>query len=364
MGTGRGLSRFAADLPRVREFVTLGEGDTPCLRLDRLARQLGVGTISAKMESLNPTGSYKDRVAAMSLSLAHARRGWIATSSGNAGVALAAYGARVGLPGFLCLVASAPLEKRLALMPYPVEVVPVHGIGRAAVGTAESELFIHVRQAADRHDLYLGITAHAFNQEGMRGIDTIGYELAEQVPDASVVYVPTGGGGLLTAVARGLEHRGLPARVIACQPVGCAPIARFLAGELSTPEIERCESDISALQLPHPPDGALAAAAVVRSGGWGTGVSDAAVLRAQRLLAGTEGVFVEPASAAALAALIEDLGTGKLGENDHPVLILTGTGSKDLRRFTDDARGLCDAELNAIPARVDNWVAGLSDRAG
>ena len=120
MTSGQGLGRYAADLPAVSRYVDLGEGNTPLLTLPRLADLLGVSQVYAKMECCNPTGSYKDRVAAMSLSLALDRgcRGWIATSSGNAGLAFAAYGARAGLPGFLCMVASAPLEKRVPLMPY------------------------------------------------------------------------------------------------------------------------------------------------------------------------------------------------------------------------------------------------------
>lgn len=355
----QGLSRFAADLPPVDDFVSLGEGDTPLLRLNVLAERLKLERLSAKVESHNPTGSYKDRVAALSLSLARQRRsaGWIATSSGNAGVAMAAYGARAGLPGFLCLVASAPLEKRLPLIPYGIGVVAVDGAGRQSTGKADTSLMDEVCHAARQHNLYLGITAHAFNPAGMRGIDTISYELAEQAPGATHVYVPTGGGGLLTAIARGLQHRAMAAKVIACQPSGCAPIVRFLNRTISSPEIDRCESEISALQLPCPPDGALASDAVTRSQGWGTAPDDEAILAAQRLLAETEGVFVEPASATALAALIDDLEQGRLHHDSHPVLILTGAGWKDLSRYTSEAENLPLVALPEVSERIDKWAA-------
>lgn len=361
MSTGC-LHRFAADLPAVDTYVTLGEGDTPVVSLDALARRLGLSRLSAKLEFLNPTGSYKDRVAAMSVSLArqHGNVGWIATSSGNAGMAMAAYGARAGLPGFLCLVASAPTEKRLPLMPYGITVCAVDGVGARSSGSTESGLFEAVCDGARRHGLYLGITAHAYNPDGMRGIDTISYELAEQTPDLTHVYVPTGGGGLLVAVARGLRHRDLDARVIACQPEGCAPIARFLAGETDTPQVDRCASDISALQLPHPPDGRLAVDAVRASGGWGTAVSDEAILSAQRLLAGTEGVFVEPAAAAGLAALLRDVDEGRVGADDHPVLVLSGAGWKDLGRFAADTARLATIALDEVHGRVDTWAAALA----
>lgn len=358
------LSRFAADLPPVGEFVTLGEGDTPVLSLDVVAGQLGVGSLSAKMESLNPTGSYKDRVAAMSLSLArdHGQRGWIASSSGNAGLAMAAYGARAGLPGFLCLVSSAPMGKRVPLMPYGVDVVGVGGVGDTATSERVTGLLGRIRDAAQRHDLYLGITAHAFNRDGMRGVDTVAYELAEQVPAASHVYVPAGGGGLLVAVARGLRHRGLATRVVACQPSGCAPIAAVLNGTGNAPAVERCTSRISGLQVPSPPDGGAAVDAVRRSGGWGVSVPDEEIHRAQRWLAAAEGVFVEPAAASALAALVRDAGAGRVGPADHPVLILSGAGWKDLGGFAAAAADVPEIGFTDVGHRVDRWVTDRLDR--
>lgn len=361
---GQGLSRFAAELPAVDEFVSLGEGSTPLLSLGVLASRLGLRRLTAKMESQNPTGSYKDRVAAMSLSLARQRRnsGWIAASSGNAGLAMAAYGSRANMPGFLCLVGSAPVGKRLSLMPYRVGVVAVDGVGERSTGKTDSGLVEVVCAASKRYNLYLGITAHAFNSDGMRGIDTVAYELAEQAPDTTHVYVPTGGGGLLTAIARGLEHRTMPARVVACQPTACAPIVRFLKGCSPTPEIEQSGSSISALQIPRPPDGPMAAEAVTRSHGWGTAVGDDAIYAAQRLLAESEGVFVEPASATGLAALIEDRDDGRIAAADHPVLILTGAGWKDLARFSTDAERIPLVETAEVPGRIEEWAVSHSVR--
>lgn len=354
-----GLRRYAADLPPVSHFVTLGEGDTPLLHLGRMAAELGLRRLSAKVESANPTGSYKDRVAAMSISLAvdRGQHGWIATSSGNAGVSMAAYGRRAGLPGFLCMVSTAPPEKRLPLVPYGIELVAVDGVGDGSLGSTGETLMRRVRDAAQRHSLFLAITANAFNPDGMRGIDTIGYELAEQVPEATHVYVPSGGGGLLTSLARGLRHRAVPARVIACQPAGCAPLVRFLDGEINTPAIEQCESQISALQLPKPPDGPAAVAATAGSGGWGTSVTDDEILTAQRRLARSEGLFAEPAGAAGLAALIADVRSGRVGRDDHPVIVLTGAGWKDLGRFGAAADRIPVVSVDDVSQRVDTWVA-------
>jgi threonine synthase len=347
----------------VDEFVTLGEGNTPVLPLNALAKRLGLAGLSAKMESINPTGSYKDRVAAMSVSLAKQNRqaGWITTSSGNAGLAMAAYGTRAGLLGFVCLVASAPKEKRLPLLPYPIGVAAVEGVGDGAAGSTESSLFTQVRAAAARHNLYLATTAHAFNPEGMRGIDTIAYELAQQLPEATHIYVPTGGGGLLAAIARGVAHIASGAKMVACQPVGCDPIVRFLSGEIAKPEIDRCTSGISALQLPHPPDGQLAAEMVRQSEGWGTSVADEAILAAQRLLSEVEGIFVEPASAASLAALVSDVEQGQVSRGASPVLVLTGAGWKDLSRLSPDLARIPPVRLEMVSEAIDKWAADPLD---
>ena len=110
----------------------LGEGDTPLVPLDRLARRWGLGGLWAKREHLNPTGSYKDRIAAASMRHAIDRgmRGWIATSSGNSGAAMAAYGRRAGLTGVLCVQSGAPAKKLASIRPYGVPMLEVPGMGR------------------------------------------------------------------------------------------------------------------------------------------------------------------------------------------------------------------------------------------
>ncbi|MEV5966050.1 pyridoxal-phosphate dependent enzyme [Kribbella sp. NPDC051952] len=356
------LSRFASDLPPLSETVCLGEGGTPLIELPAVARRVGVRSVSAKLETANPTGSYKDRVAAMSLSLARSQgyRGWIATSSGNAGMAMAAYGARAGVPGFLCLAGSVPPEKSLPLLAYGSDVVSVIRVKGAGRPEVDGDMFAQVRAAAARHDLYLGVTLHAFNPEGMRGIDTIAYELAEQAPSMTHVYAPVGGGGLVVAIARGLAGRDLRPAMVACQSTGCAPVVRFLAGEIPSVAVERSSTGISALQLPRPPDGVAAAEAVARSKGWGTAIDDDAILSAQRWLASAEGVFVEPAAAATVAALLADADAGRLTSDAQPVLILTGGGWKDLGRFAADAAQVRMIDVADVSGQVDDWVAGVT----
>jgi threonine synthase len=343
----------AADRPRAA--VTLGEGATPVISLPRLAARWGLGGLSAKLESVNPTGSYKDRIAAatMAVALRDGRRGWIATSSGNGGAAMSAYGARAGLPGVLCVPTDAPPEKLATIRPYGALMVPMV--------TVDVAVMAELSRVAERENLMLAITTHAHNPEGMRGADAIGTELAG-AGGFTQVYVPTGGGGLVTATARGLRDAGSAASVVVCQPAGCAPIARYVQGDIDSPEVPGCETAVSGLQLPQPPDGAMAAAAVRASGGWGTWVQDEASWQVQDELASTEGVFVEPASALAVAAVAADAAAGRLGSQDHPVVVLTGSGMKDLRRFARPVDPSAVATIDEIAGRVAAHLAGAHER--
>lgn len=306
--------------------LSLGEGNTPVLALTTLSKSLGINEISAKAEWMNPTGSYKDRIAAATINdaLRGGLRGWIGTSSGNGGASMSAYGAKAGLPGFLCIAADAPAEKVRSIVPYGATLLPMSQLGIAEMDA--------IRELASQYHLKLSVTAYRYNPEGMSGAEAIGAELLKQ-GDFTHVYVPAGGGGLLVAIARGMAG-ATKARMICAQPAGCDPIVQFLNREIDEARIASCTSTISGLQLPAPPDGELAAAAVVESDGWGRSVSDADAWSMQDYLASKEGIFVEPASALAAAALANDVKSGRLPSSARPVAVLTGSGLKDLRRFS------------------------------
>lgn len=310
-----------------REEPYLGEGQTPVLSLTSLARHFGLSRISAKAEYLNPTGSYKDRIAAATVkdAVRQANRGWIGTSSGNGGAAMSAYGSRAGLPGFLCIPANTPPEKLKSIIPYGTTLFLMSDIGLREMDA--------IKELSNDFNLKMSVTAYQYNAEGMTGAELIGSELRAQ-GSFTHVYVPTGGGGLLVAVARGLHDESQTSPKIVCaQPTGCGPIARHLRNELNTPAIPTCDSMISGLLLPDPPDGNLATEEVRRTKGWGCLVDDEEAYAMQDLLAQIEGIFVEPASALALAAMIQDFRQGLISESDNPLVILTGSGLKDLRRF-------------------------------
>lgn len=340
-----------------RRALSLGEGDTPLVALPRLGARIGLPRLRAKLEGCNPTGSYKDRVAVatMALALGGGASGWIATSSGNAATSLAAYGARASLRGLLCVVPGAPREKVAPAVACGATVVEVRGVaGPGAVGTGPSAFDV-VAAAAGALGLHLAVTAHAHNPGGMRGAEGIGAEIVGSDGAPDVVYVPTGGGGLVAAVARGLRDHGGAAAVVAAQPLGCAPIVGYLAGTLSRPAVAGCSTRVSGLQLPVPPDGHLAADRVRASGGWGTAVPDDETAAARRELAVVEGVFVEPASAVALAAARADLRAGRLDPGADVVLVLTATGLKDVGAVGPVP--LESLDVAALPERIRAWAA-------
>lgn len=358
----QGIFRYAAQLPSSQSRITLGEGNTPVIALPRLGKHVGLPNLFVKLEGNNPTGSYKDRVAAMSISLAvdAGMPGWIATSSGNAGTSLAAYGNRAALPGFLVVVPSIPREKLLPIIGLGnTHILKVAGIGDKGDAKSEGAIFGAVQNAATQYGLYLGVTAHKYNDQGMRGADTISFELDDAGFGQSVVYVPTGGGGLVSAICRGFRSRNSTARVVAAQPSGCAPIVSYLDGEIESPAIKNCDTKISGLQLPTPPDGQLAADYIRKSNGWGTAVVDGDTFNAQQLLSTLEGILVEPASAISLAAAIKDRKVGKLKATDMVVLILTATGLKDLSTIEKNAVKPASLNVDKLPEAINQWVLDL-----
>lgn len=346
-------------LPAVVRVVADEVG--PIVALPRLTRQCGLTELWAKAEWLNPTGSYKDRIARETVrdALRRRSRGWVGTSSGNAGAAMSAYGARAGLPGFLCVPVGAPAEKLRPITPYGVTVLPM-----AKLGLDEMD---SIAALAAEFELKLAVTAYRYNPEGMAGAEAIGSELVE-AGGFTQVYVPTGGGGLLVATARGLRTgRGDGPALVCAQPSACAPVARLLAGDIDEPRVAECTSSISGLQLPDPPDGDLAVEAVRSTSGWGSHVANSAAWEAQSLLAQCEGVFVEPAAALAIATVIQDARVGRIGRHDRPVAVLTGSGLKDLRRFRSDASsnavaaGMSDLR-SVLEARLRSLTATSVDR--
>ncbi|MBD2848272.1 pyridoxal-phosphate dependent enzyme, partial [Paenibacillus sp. IB182496] len=211
-----GVWRYAALLPQLdaAHRLTLGEGNTPLVRSRAIARELGLHRLYFKLESANPTGSYKDRISAVGVSaaLARGRAALIGTSSGNAGASVAAYAARAGLPYHLLVLEHVAEAKIGQALLHGARIRKIAGFGTSTeVG---ERVFRYIEAAAQRANWEVMITAFRYNALAMEGVKTIAFELYEQLggraPDA--VFAPAGGGGLCAGVDRGfaeLAARGL-----------------------------------------------------------------------------------------------------------------------------------------------------------
>ncbi|HVR32230.1 MAG TPA: pyridoxal-phosphate dependent enzyme [Acidimicrobiia bacterium] len=342
MNTGfppSGMWRFASLLPVADpgSVISLGEGGTPLIEAGGPTLSgLPLASLTMKAEHRNPTGSFKDRIAAVATALIRegGLAGTVGTSSGNGGAAIAAYGARAGFPVVL-FTTSGIVDGKL-------EQILAHGatvhIVKPGDGSATEEAAPTIARLADEAGWLPFLTGARYLPAAMQGAETIAFELAEQHADADVVYVPVGGGGLLGSIWRGYERLGVtPPRLVGAQPAGCPTLLRGVAGDTS-PLPGPVTTTISGLQVSVLFDfGAIDA--VRQGGGHVVEVTDEEAWAAQRLLAREEGLFVEPAGATALAGALRDLEVGRLAPGEHAVVVLSGAGHKDpsaVRRLVGD----------------------------
>ena len=326
MNIWRWAEHFEAIPEKAR--ISLGEGDTPLIQSRSIGPAAGLPHLFFKLESNNPTGSYKDRFAAAAISdmIARGRTRCVATSSGNTGAALAAYSAATNIRCQIAIVETAPEEKLRQMLAYGAELYRVKGFGLDPQIT--SETFSLLREAAAQPEAALQISAFKYCPAGMSGVRSLALEIAEQLPGVDHVFSPAGGGGLTLATAQGLPRR-TNAAVHCVQPAGNDTIATPLRnGKLTAREVD-CTSRISGLQVANVIDGDAVIDACRASGGTGHAVDDEFVWEIQRRLAEEEGVFAEPAGAVALAGALQARANGEFSEDEDIVCLVTGSGFKD-----------------------------------
>ncbi len=336
-----GIWRYVNHLPIYNpdHIVSLGEGNTPLLRSARLGSDIQLADLYFKMEAANPTGSYKDRIATVGISRLRelGKHAWAATSSGNAGAAIAAYGARAGLEGHLFTLEKASPAKVAQILAYGPYVRAVMRLGYDPA--VESATWANIQQICEANNWQMLVTARAFSPHAMEGVKTLAYEISEQLGNIApdVVYVPVGGGGLLSTIWKGFVEwqvagkiNRLP-RMVAVQAAHCDPVTQAWQAKRLIEPIADCDSAISGIQLTVPPDGNLVLQALEESCGWAISVPDDMTFAAQAELSGQEGLFVEPAAAITWAAVQADVEQGRLHGHEQVVCLLTGTGFKDMQ---------------------------------
>ncbi|HEX3349489.1 MAG TPA: pyridoxal-phosphate dependent enzyme [Acetobacteraceae bacterium] len=346
--------RFGSVLPPCPDdaIVTLGEGGTPLVRGERLARRIGLENLWFKLEGCNPTGSFKDRQMSVAVSAGRAwgRHRYATVSSGNVGVALSAYCARAGFEAHVWVAEDTAAAKLRQITVYGAQVYLAPP--SSADMDAYLALYTGLQDFAVRRGWVPMISARPVNPYMVEGSKTIAFEIAAELGAApDDVFACVGGGGCLGGIHKGfaeligLGQAQLMPRVHGGQrgDHGHAPIDR-----LGDPEWRRGAY--------RPLDGAWAWESIRESGGSLYGVSGAEITRAQALLAAEEGIFAEPQGAYATAALLQAAERGEVARRASIVCVVTGAGLKDMQsveRFADAG----------IATRAPIRVRGLTDEA-
>jgi threonine synthase len=329
-------------------IITLNEGNTPLIPAYRLAETLAPKSglrIFLKYEGLNPTGSFKDRgmTAAITQAVREDAQTVICASTGNTAASAAAYAARAGLR---CLVlvpeGKIALGKLAACLAYGAEVISIEG--------SFDDGLRMVREITERLPIALVNSVNPWRLEGQKtGSFEIVDQLGGRAPDWHCL--PVGNAGNISAYWMGYQQygRGLP-RLLGGQAAGSAPI---VLGRV----VEKPETLATAIRIGNPARWQQALAALDESDGIITAVTDAEILESWHLLAKQEGVFVEPASAAGLAALRQQIARGEIDPTDRTaVIVLTGHGLKDPATAVDQA--VTPITLPATIEALEAYVAG------
>jgi threonine synthase len=333
------IERYREHLPIAEgdPVVSLNEGSTPLIPAPRLGERIGV-RVHLKFEGANPTGSFKDRgmTVAVSRAVAAGAEAVICASTGNTAASAAAYAARAGLRGAVIVP-----EGKIAIGKLAQALI--HGARVVALrGNFDDSLRI-VRELAASHPIELVNSVNPFRIEGQK---TAAFEVCDELEGApAALAIPVGNAGNVTAWARGFSEYGHDPILYGFQAEGAAPL---VTGE----PVANPETVASAIRIGNPARWEEAMAAFTSSRGRVAAVSDEQILDAYRFLASEEGVFCEPASAAAVAGVLAH-GLPTLDDAPAPeslVCVLTGHGLKDPDTALGTAPAVigCEAETSAV----------------
>ncbi len=327
----RGVIREYADrLPMLAgaPVVTLGEGGTPLIEAEKLSERVGARVL-VKFEGLNPTGSFKDRGMTTAISMA-AKRGAkavICASTGNTSASAAAYATKAGMTCAVLVpegkIAMGKLSQAIA---HGATLLQVEGNFDACLDVA--------RKLAEAYPVEL---VNSVNPARIEGQKTAAFEIVDALGDAPDIHcLPVGNAGNITAYWKGYREyvagHGIPdvpegpasklPQMWGFQAAGAAPIV------LGHP-VDDPETIATAIRIGNPASWRQAEAARDDSGGRVEAVTDEQILQAHRLLSSTEGIFVEPGSAASIAGLVQVHAAGGIPAGATIVCTVTGHGLKD-----------------------------------
>ncbi len=332
---GRGLGvlrRYRKYLPLTEStpLICMGEGETPLVRSRRLESSLGCGPLYFKLESCNPTGSFKDRgmTVGVTKALELGMKTVACASTGNTSASLAVYGAKAGVPAVVLLPSGKVALGKLAQ-------ALMHGAKVLSIRGNFDDALKLVRDLCDREGFYLLNSVNPYRLEGQK---TIAFEIADQLgwraPDR--VVLPVGNAGNITAIYKGFKEfkrlgiiDSVP-KMTGIQAEGASPIATAIKNNAAKIKPEaRPETIATAIRIGNPVNAIKALSAIRESGGTAETVTDEEIIRAQQQLASMEGIGVEPASASSIAGLKKLTEMGIIQPDESVVCVTTGHLLKD-----------------------------------
>jgi len=326
--------------------ITLHEGGTPLVAAEKLSERVGA-QVYLKVEGANPTGSFKDRgmTAAVSRAVANGTEMVVCASTGNTSASAAAYAAKAGIASAVVLPAGKIAAGKLAQ-------AIVHGAKLVAIDGSFDDCLVIVREMEKNYPVEL---VNSVNPVRLQGQKTAAFEIVDALGDAPEIHcLPVGNAGNISAYWMGYSEYAAhgPAtrrpQMWGFQAEGAAPLVR---GEVVTEP----ETIATAIRIGNPASWELAENARGESGGRIESVTDDQILAAQALLSATEGVFVEPASAASVAGLLQVAQAGGVPEGAVITCTVTGNGLKD----TETALGSFELPQNVVAPNLDAVAAEL-----
>ena len=331
-------------------IISLGEGNTPLIRLNNIPRELDRDVdIYVKYEGLNPTGSFKDRGMTMAVTKAveEGSKAIICASTGNTSAAAAAYAARAGITAFVLIPdGKIALGKLAQAMMHGAVVIQIKGNFDAGMQL--------VKEVGEEAPVTI---VNSINPYRIQGQKTAAFEILEELGSAPDFHcIPVGNAGNITAHWMGYteyhEHGIVNSRprMVGFQAAGSAP---FMRGKM----VDDPETVATAIRIGHPQSWDKAWAVQKESDGWFDECTDEEILAAQKLLAEKEGVFCEPASAASLAGALKEIASGRIPAGSRIVCTLTGHGLKD----PDTAIKQSTGPLLTVEATLDQVKKAILD---
>jgi len=328
-----GMWKYYCYLPIEKEnVISLGEGDTPLLNANNNYSDVNLWI---KNETINPTGTYKDRPASVGITRAKElnANGIVVASDGNAGPAVAAYSARADLPCIVLMPKNTPSCRYIQAASFGAKIFLIDGSVNDCI-----DLSNKITKIKGYHNCTTASTVNPYQIEANK---TISYEIIEKLghsPDW--VAVPVGGGGLLVGMMRGFQElynfkkiSKIP-RILAVQAEACSP---FVGAYLNNKHIVKWEgvfkTEAFTIAVPYPLDGDIALDCLKQGGGYAIAIKEKEILKSVKNLAQNLGVLAEPAGGISFAGILKARQKGIIKKQENCVAVITGTGLKSLGVF-------------------------------